>query len=408
MTQKPGRIVYTLWWLSIFLLLILRWILSPLRALFGSSEKGREVTIAGLQWWFKWEWRFSTGRELTKLVKLKLADQIDKNVTIHVSNSPRADAIEDGNFHLHIWSNPTGTRFKNVPREMWGLEVSNLDEALAPSGSGFAICDPCGWEAAELVGENNLFVHHNLIKHGTDAELALLKRMLQDAVEVIKLPADKRQERATRAIAERRVVSRKCLVERFTDPRFPEVVRDCRKAIEAGVRGIEQTQSSLFSAGRAEIELKRELDEAEALEQRRLQKVQGDFDKLMKEIKGVQSIAWEGNRFVILTDVLYCADPRTGTRHLIGRFRIEIYPNGDHGGVLWHNLTHKIDGWEPEMNAPHILASGRPCLGNTQELFPKLLGADQYAQLATLAVRFPQSVNINDKAGKFIDKWPKA
>jgi hypothetical protein len=67
-----------------------------------------------------------------------------------------------------------------------------------------------------------------------------------------------------------------------------------------------------------------------------------------------------------------------------------------------------VDGFEEDMNAPHVYSDGHACLGNVEDLFPELIAKRDFASALQLAIVFIESVNVNDSAGKKIDHWPVA
>jgi hypothetical protein len=60
------------------------------------------------------------------------------------------------------------------------------------------------------------------------------------------------------------------------------------------------------------------------------------------------------------------------------------------------------------MNAPHVDAEGKACLGNMKEVFSQLLAERQYAAVVEAAIAFVEAANPDDTWGKHIDKWPRA
>jgi hypothetical protein len=132
-----------------------------------------------------------------------------------------------------------------------------------------------------------------------------------------------------------------------------------------------------------------------------------EFDRLLAVPK-VLDVQGGSGVIKVFTDTLYCIDPRTNQRHEIGKFRIEIFTNCANGGVRWYNLSHKVQGYWGQSQAPHINNEGGACYGNTAEIWPELIGNYEFAAAAMVAIQFVESVNIDDPAGKYIDQWPLA
>jgi hypothetical protein len=123
--------------------------------------------------------------------------------------------------------------------------------------------------------------------------------------------------------------------------------------------------------------------------------------------KNVLKVEVVGEKLHVLTKIIYCKHPKTKNIHEIGAFNItlNLKNNGDLF-VKYNNLSHKINGYQSDMHAPHVFSDGRPCLGNIGETLPSLIANCEYSVALDLCIQFLQSVNLSDVAGKYIDKWP--
>jgi hypothetical protein len=157
-----------------------------------------------------------------------------------------------------------------------------------------------------------------------------------------------------------------------------------------------------------------------------LQRVQGDlssdlellaqeFDNLFFAPQVLDITFYENEVLEVYTDTLYCTDPRTNILHEIGRFKIVFdkrrIGEGDDEHpkeVLWYNQTQKIEGCNSNMMAPHIFSSGTACIGNMMREFAGFLRNREYFVATLMAIKFVESVNVNDDAGKYINNWPRA
>lgn len=102
----------------------------------------------------------------------------------------------------------------------------------------------------------------------------------------------------------------------------------------------------------------------------------------------------------VLTDTIYCVDPRTRKEHELGKFELKI--NMLRPSLRMYNLTRLMEN----MHAPHVYKDGHACEGNMQSLLPPLFGSGQYSVIAMLAIQFLESVNTADMIGQNIDWWP--
>ena len=93
-------------------------------------------------------------------------------------------AIQDGSFHVHVFSSPQSCKVGvTVPSRCWGIPSASQKNAWPASGLGRAIKNETGTYAiAELVGDNNLFIHQDLAAVASAEDLALFAQVLNRAV----------------------------------------------------------------------------------------------------------------------------------------------------------------------------------------------------------------------------------
>ncbi len=267
------------------------------------------------------------------------------------------------------------------------VEQADLEAALPHLGFIVATCESTAWDGIEAI---------------------TLRRVRGERPErVVALnipPPETAEEKATREAAEKRVQSREAYIK-ACGARFEKTLSGTRDAISRGHADVERLQADLVKRIRETKGAERKLEQ---LERSRPEATGGygqEFDKLLA-VRGVVDVTVDGSKLSVFTDVLFCIDSRTGNRHEIGAFRIDIDAN--RGEVRWHNLTRKVDGYRGRMNAPHVWESGEACLGTFAEIQAELVGNHEYAALAMVAIQFVESVNTGDPAGRHIDKWPVA
>lgn len=118
---------------------------------------------------------------------------------------------------------------------------------------------------------------------------------------------------------------------------------------------------------------------------------------------------------VMSTSMLDCIDPRSGDLHEIGKFDIKATfkkrGGTDKGGymfdsITYHNKTRRVNGYNNKMHAPHVFPNGEPCVGNFGRLINECLEGGSMVGVLHMMINFPQSVNVEDSAGKSIHHWP--
>ena len=109
----------------------------------------------------------------------------------------------------------------------------------------------------------------------------------------------------------------------------------------------------------------------------------------------------------VSTSELRCQHPIDRNIHSIGAFKITL-ALGIHTSdyVMWKNLTRRVNGCSTSMHAPHVWSDGHACLGNMTGVFQGLLARGDYYAAVDMAIKFIESVNITDGAGKYLFQWP--
>lgn len=346
-------------------------------------------------------WCSSYKENFVKAIEEVLATVVGKEIVVsYRDRQPRGNHTSDGRFHLFIG---VGQRANgNTPSTMWGLRLGNYT-ALSPQGDGQVIYEDSGFPIAELY-EDRLYVLSNLAHYGESYEVAVFRRLLEEVVIEMSSTPQQKADRRRQQAEERRRRSREQYV-RECAKRFEKTVEGTKRAIETGHAEVRRMQDALVKKIRETHGSERKLEQLEARRPNETEKYGQEFDKLLNVPKVLDLQAGEGV-ISVFTDTLFCTDPRSGKRHEIGKFRIELSTQGC--SVRWFNLTRRIAAYKSDQMAPHIWSDGSACLGNTGEIFPELLGNYEYAAAAVVAIQFAESVNVDDAAGKFIDRWPEA
>jgi hypothetical protein len=237
--------------------------------------------------------------------------------------------------------------------------------------------------------------------HESDAVIALLDRLLPQVIE----SDPKKRAMMSDVIAEaERVRSREAYAKECSK-RFEKTVEGTRKAIVDGHAAVAKLQAELVRKIRETRGVERKLEQLESSRGGQMDEYGLEFDKLL-QVPKVRRVEAKEGKVNVFTDILFCTDPRSGLRHEIGAFRIEL--DTTRGCPRWFNLTRQVDGYNSGQMAPHIWSTGEACLGNTAEVFPELIGAYEFSAAAMVAIQFVESCNTDDPAGKQINKWPVA
>ena len=342
-----------------------------------------------------------------KVTREILSPVVKKNVHIYVPHQRSYDAsnLDPSCFSVLVWSSPKGSASQVTPERIWGHKVDCDDGSFAPSGLGDAIIDDAGYPVAELIG-NALYIHHDLCHRGTEDEMAIYRLVLKAAIDIMSLPLEVKLERQKAAALVRKAKSREDYIKQCSG-RFEKLLRNTERAIVDGEKKVKRLQQELVVAIRELQGSAKKLEQLKAANGGMDATYGAEFDKL-HTIKKIKFVEVANGTVSVFTDVIYCVNPNTNRRHEIGAFRIDINVGGQNDCVRWFNLTRKVNGYKPDMNAPHVFTNGEACFGNSAEVFAELVANYEFAAAAMVAIQFVESVNIHDSAGQYIDRWPIA
>lgn len=127
----------------------------------------------------------------------------------------------------------------------------------------------------------------------------------------------------------------------------------------------------------------------------------------MEDINGVKRIFMKRNSQIltIITHNLYCQETIDGDWYDIGEFEITIDLAADNpqNAIIWKNLTRKGPG---DCEAPHVDNNGVACVGNFSMIVAKPFAEKRISVLIEMAIKFIQSVNVDDEWGERIYHFP--
>jgi hypothetical protein len=349
------------------------------------------------------------------LTEILLPTLQGKNVAISVPHQNLMEPQETEDFQIFIWSSRSGDRKIKPPYKIWGYDVACRDEAFPGTGMGTAIVDEStGYVVAELFDDKVLYVHHDILHYGADAEYKIFCHLLQVVIEEIssKDPEEKLAREKKRA-EEIKNASREAFVKACSG-RFDKLLSGTQKTIEEGHKTIQKLQ----------IDLTTKVREVKGAEQKLVQLAKArpeaedgyrkEFEKFLT-IQDVKKIEAGDGVIRVFTNMIFIK--HEGVKYQIGEFRIEIFING---GIKFFNLTNGGKGpgatnpsgfngnTSYNRHHPHVQGDGTPCLGTISSAVPQLIGEYQYSVVAILAIQYLKSVNAEDSAGQGIYWWPKA
>ncbi len=303
-----------------------------------------------------------------------------------ISAAALASTAADDDLVIKFFSAPLETRRVKMPDYYWNSPSPKKTTVFSPSPLGVPIITPEGYAVGELVGRV-VYVYSELIQSGTSEEALLWANFL---IETRKLLLQLSVSGAREAALEEMFAWECTRQFKLLEEQSPPSINQLRSDAESFASGL-----------RAAIASQRSMYEQMAAPWMGLGE---EFDAIMA-IPKIVDVTVKDNQVVVTTKTLYCKDTRNNVNHTIGNFKI-IIPAASSDGLRWFNqATFSRPGG---MNAPHVDAEGKACLGNMKEVFSKLLAERQYAAAVEAAIAFIEAANTDDTWGKNIDKWPRA
>ncbi len=334
------------------------------------------------------------------------ANIIHQHVVIDVPHGNTTPPINDTNFNIFVWSSPSGARNITPPEFIWSIRVSCRDQAFPTSETGITLYDEeTGYAVAELVGDNNLYIHHDIVNHGSSIEFELFKLILDKVLVILACPKEHPTTRQTAILKHMRKHARDSYIE--TCHRFKRDTQETKKEMREARKEIAELKKTLISKIRSLDEKERDIQEKRNEPALSKKSYGEEFDALRK-IPKILDVFIIRDVIHIFTDTLYCQHSNTRRYHRIGKFRIEIHIGGDEDGVEWYNLTNPLydDNGKIYAHAPHIDGEGNGYLGNAYEPIIALLANYEFSALALYAIQFVESADIDDSLGRRLSSWP--
>ncbi len=344
---------------------------------------------------------YFNAEKFVPIVRRMLAPFLAQDIIIYAHDTgERRPVVEDGNFHIHLWSSSVG-RADAVYRldSVFGLPLSRSWSWFRPSEFSHVLKDPASQTPVAEVVEDNLFIFFPIADERAVEWEGIFMQILQAAIDsgAISLVRDGDLERVARAKIKERFV-------KFC-------ARRTRKNLKVTTESVNEKRTRITDLRSRLLNELLHLNEARKKARSPVtkldpQKVGNDFDVILRTNKVKKVVVREERTLEVYTDTILCLDPRSGKMHELGKFKITVDP--DHYDVRFINLTRRVDARKRGQHAPHVFDEGMPCLGSAAETFAALFENFEYAAIVMYAVQFLETVNTDDDGGQYINLWPLA
>ncbi len=330
---------------------------------------------------------------------MRIAARIGASVgkAVHL-RCPHGDHVapEDlGDFTIWLYASPdAGLELNhNWKSFAWGLRTECGDIPRHQRSLGSLIVTPEG-TAIATYDSANLFIYHDICHRAKPEEIALFDRIITEAIALI--PKEKDMARLTKDEVRARFVT-------LCAGRIDRQLAEAKSAAVNADQVITEASRRIADAVRSKNDaanLESTLTVRKGTESETLGK---EFDNLGR-IKKLNRVSFRGDKLVMSLDTMRVTDPRTKKQHEVGKVEVTMDPV--RGEVFFKNKTRLVHGMEQHMHAPHVFGTGKPCLGSLSQALPKLVSGYEFAVAIQMIIAFLESVNVDDGAGKHVDRWP--
>lgn len=369
-----------------------------------------ELSFGGPQAPVAWVQAWPEGRagrdDILKIAREELLPALPYDLVIMHQEGKAPAAVRSGQLSLFLYAPPdlTSRAEVNLPPEIWGFTLPNRSrKAFTPAGTGKKLMGGSSVTLCELIG-SAVYVLIDPIQAATAEELALFRLICSDLRLLLEGAEDKLTSQQTARQAERLLLLKKQFVARCCT-RLDAALSSAQRDLRAAGDRVRDLTRELTLAVRKEEGLRKHVAALEGNRSEDVTRIELDFQDIVND-KKVRDIQIDGEVVTVLTNTIYCEDPRTHRYHEIGEMQIQINLEGKDHGITIRNLTRRNTSGTGGIHHPHVFEDGRLCFGNSQSRFSSLIAQHQVAQVLWLAIQFLESVNVADAYGKTIDRWP--
>ena len=341
--------------------------------------------------------------EWPKILKNTLVPVINRDIVIDVPHGEYgcvAHNTVETVFKVHVWGSPEprngDEEAYNPPRTLWGHRLPTGDRMSAglwTEGVNVISPESPADKPIACFDEGNLYIYADLCHTDSTPEVHIFG-------EIIKFVA------ANYAAAKGRVDDPVVMRNNYVN------LVEKRKALQVRefTNELESVRSHLHDLNRDVVvqirEEKRILKDLSALDNDdafNIERFASEYDRLVANPL-IKSVKMMNGNITVRTNTLCVTDPRTSIEHEVGRMMIHL--DIKRYNVVVTNLDRQVHGLQSNMHGPHVFANGRMCLGNMEEVLPKLVAQYQLADAIELVVAILQTCNVDDPAGRKVNCWP--
>jgi len=336
-----------------------------------------------------------------KICREILVPVIKRDVTIDVPHNSRSIVPNtlESMFKIHVWATPEardgGEPSYDPPRILWGMELQTRDAMDGvPWTEGIDVCSP-EYPERPIAGfdENNLYIYSDLCHNNSPREVEIFKKIIQYVAE----------NYARAKLVETDPAALRADYVRMVEKRKQIQVREITNRLNTVQTELTNLNKKVFDGIREERQCLKEIAVLDNDADFSTPRFTAEYDRLAANPL-IQQIRMRNGNITVRTNTLTVVDPRSKKEHEVGRMSIHI--DIKRYNIVVTNLDRQVTGMQPNMHGPHVFPTGRMCLGNMEEVLPKLVAGYQIADAIELVIAILQTCNVDDAAGKMVHAWP--
>lgn len=203
---------------------------------------------------------------------------------------------------------------------------------------------------------------------------------------------------------------RKAALERWLTSRRSTALANIQREVRSAAEQVDYHRQQLLSSVRSMEQVQARYEQAQLMPEGLDPSELEGLDRLLERGVLTDFIPGEtSDQFTFTTRELYAHDPRSQLWHRLGSFLVSIDMAGNRNAMTIHNNSNlQRDGYDRNMQHPHVFANGIACLGSFVEVQTDLLINRDWRTLIDVTLAYLESVNVGDPAGRHVNQWPIA
>lgn len=346
------------------------------------------------------DWCGNYSKDDIKEVTLTIAELLQKKVNLY-SLHGEYHQPKTKDFNIFFYATPTPHTPKVNPTDsIYGIGYQTKEKTFHFSGLGRLLYDEqTGMVIAELI-DDNLYILCDLLHRVNSSGLRVYKILIQKLF----LMLVNNQEYSD-TLNNHIITYQNSLWQQHTESEKSKQEKNGTDTWLHEQKLINRFVKDNFEINQKIQKMNIEIQVNKELYERTLASIKDTFSKI-NELEDVKKAYLADSEIItVITNPIHCYDPLSDQNKDLGKFKIIIHLHS--GEINLENLSHKIDGFFPKMNGPHIDANGYPFDdGYLPQILNNLYNKNKFVDIVQVLLNFLQTANPNSVADKYLKNWP--